>query len=100
MAGCQRRIQHPFKQLVIHRCRGRGGILRIERHHDDLGTSHIGQFLQLVRDRWRAIAHGIIHDQIILFEGAGEMFGLQAGDLAKRRSVRVIMQPDPVIECA
>ena len=77
-------IQHPFEQLVIHRRRGRGGILRIERHHHDLGASLVGQLLQLVRDRRLAIAHRVIDDEPVLTEGLCQMFGLQAGDLAKR----------------
>lgn len=98
--GLPAQIQHPSEQLVIHRRRGRGGILRVERHHHDLGAASIGQFLQLVRDRRLAIAHGVIHDQPVLLEGLRQMFGLKAGDLPERRSVRVVMKPDPVIERA
>ena len=93
-------IQHPFEQLVIHRRRGRGGILRIERHHHDLGASLIGQLLQLVRDRRLAIAHRVIDDEAVLLEGLRQMLCLQAGNLAKRRSVRIVVKPDPVIERA
>ncbi len=74
--------------------------MRIERHHHDLGASLVGQLLQLVRDRRLAIAHRVIDDEAVLLEGLRQMLCLQAGDLAKRRSVRIVMQPDPVIERA
>ena len=76
--------QHA-KHLVADGRRGRGRILRIERHHQQPVAALRGQRIDARTDRRIAVAHRPVdHDMVVIGDRRGQLFGLRARDGLQR----------------
>ena len=89
--------QHA-KNLVAHGRRGRGGILRIERHHQQAVAALRGQRLDARADRRIAVTHRPVdHDMVMVGDRLRQLFGLRARDRLQRGFVLLGVPDLPVV---
>ena len=87
------------KALIVARCRGRAGVVRIDRRHYDLLAAQILQLLQHVGGAGGAVAHARAENHVL---GLGVDAGLHGLDLIPedqaQRAVATLVVPDFGVE--